>query len=68
MAPSADLVEREREVHLARAGEQVGDATLAQRREVFVRHPLGEDRDDVVALDLARLPEQPAARVDDEGE
>src|SRR5204863_4385336 len=43
-------------------------ATLAQEREVLVGHTPGEDGDDMIAVDVVRLPREAATRVDGEGE
>ena len=58
----------EKLLHVARPGEKVRDTALAQKREVFVRDAFRENRDDVVPVDVVRLPRQPAPRVDGKGE
>jgi hypothetical protein len=64
----ADLLEGEREIHVMRAGQQVRHATLAQECEVLVGHALGENGDDVIAVDVVGLPREATARIDGEGE
>ena len=63
-----DSLECEREINIFCAGQQVGHAALAEEREVRIRHSLRENGDDVIAVDVVRLPLEPPAWIDCEGE
>ena len=56
-------LQRQRQIELPLAGEDVGDAVPAQSRQMRVGNLLGQHHDDRVAADLGTPPGDPAPRI-----
>ena len=65
---AAELVERHLHVDVVLAAEEIRDAGVLEVREVIVAHPLADQQDHVVALDVRLLEAQHALCVGADGE
>lgn len=63
-----DLLECERKVDARSARDQVGHAAVPQLGELIVGDELGENCDQMIALEVARVPHEPSTRVQGERE